>query len=127
MNLTTLTEVWTPISALMAVVAGIAMGICVGWAATNPLYSSGIATAIRIATLTTSFVAGAGLLFFALQALGSYLSNDPNWPRAMSRYGQWVLFSFSTGVTTWIQITRDRSRRRHRAHDIAVTQNASAS
>jgi hypothetical protein len=121
-NLDELTEVWTPVSAILAVVAGVAYGVLTGWIATNPVYSTGTASAFRIALISFVFAASAGLVFFALQTLGTYLSGDPNWPRVMSRYGQWLLFSLAIAVTTWLLVARDRSRRRRRAHDVAVAE-----
>lgn len=117
-----ITEVWTPASALLAVIAGVGYGALVGWIATDPTYSAGIATAPRLAVIAFVFAASAGLVFFALQTLGTYLSGDPNWPRVMSRYGQWVVFSFAIGVTTWVLVERDRRRRRSRAHERAVAE-----
>ena len=120
MNLSEITEVWTPTSAILAIVAGIAYGLLVGWIATDPNYSAGIASAARLAVIAFVFAASAGLIFFALQTLGTYLSGDPNWPRVMSRYGQWVVFSLAIAVTTWVLVERDRHRRRARAHDRAI-------
>lgn len=120
MNLAELAEVWTPISAAAAIATGVIYGLAVGWIATNPLYSAGLAGAARVAFLALIFAASGGLLFFAGQALGSYLSADEFWYRVMSRYGQWVLFSMAIGLTVWILVQRDRSRRRRRAHDQAV-------
>lgn len=111
----TLTEVWTPLSALFAIIAGVAIGVGIGWFATNPQYSTGTATPRRLSTLIAFTGMSAGLAFFALQTLGTYLSHDPQWPRVMSRYGQWVVFSVAIGVTTWYLIRRDRDRRHARA------------
>lgn len=115
-----LTEVWSPLSALLAIAAGVAYGILVGWIATNPSYSAGTASALRLAVLASVFAASAGLVFFACQTLGSYLSHDPHWSRVMSRYGQFVVFSLAIGVTTWASVAWDRRRRRSRAHERAI-------
>lgn len=122
MNVADITEVWTPLSALLAVFAGVAYGLLVGWIATDPNYSAGTASALRLAVIATVFAASAGLIFFALQTLGTYLSGDSNWPRVMSRYGQWVVFSLSIGITTWVRVERDLQRRRARAHERAVAE-----
>lgn len=115
MTWSTFSEVWTPYSALFAIVAGIVIGLGTGWFATNPLYSTGIAAPRRLATLIAFFLICLGLAFFATQTLGTYLSGDPMYPRVMSRYGQWVVFSLAIGVTTWYLIRRDRNRRHARA------------
>lgn len=122
MNLAELTEVWTIPSAILAIVAGVAYGLLVGWIATNPAYSSGIAGPIRSAIIATVFAASGGLIFFAFQTLGSYYSNDPHFTRVMSRYGQWLLFSVTIGVTTWALVQRDLRRRRRRARDQVSTE-----
>lgn len=114
------TEVWSLQSALLAVIAGVGYGMLVGWIATDPTYSAGIATALRLAVIAFVFAASAGLVFFALQTLGTYLSGDPNWPRVMSRYGQWIVFSAAIGVTTWARVERAHRRRKARAHEIVV-------
>lgn len=115
-----LVRVWTPASAFFAVLSGVIYGLAAGWIATSPTYSAGLASAVRIGIMATLFAASGGLVFFALQALGSYLSHDPLWFRVMSRYGQWLLFSLTIGVTTWLLVRRDRSLRRRRAHEQAV-------
>jgi hypothetical protein len=122
-TLAELTEVWSPLSALIALVSGVAFGLAVGWFATNPAYSrSDLAGPLRIALGTVLFSVSAGLVFYAGQTLGSFLSDDPHWSRVMSRYGQWILFSLAIGVTTWALIRRDRSRRRRRAHQRALAE-----
>ena len=121
MTFAELSEVWSPLSALLALVSGVAFGLAFGWFASNPTYSrSDIAGPLRIALIVVLFVASAGLTFYAGQTLGSFLSDDPLWFRVMSRYGQWLLFSLAIGVTTWALIRRDRSNRRHRAHRRAL-------
>lgn len=120
MNWSDLAEVWTPTSALLAVAAGIAYGLLIGWIATDPSYSAGTASAIRLALIAVVFAASAGLVFFAAQTLGTYLSGDPNWPRVMSRYGQWLVFSGAIGVVTWARVERAHRRRKARAHDIVA-------
>lgn len=122
MSLAELTEVWSPLSALLAIAAGVGYGILVGWIATNPAYSSGMASPLRLAVIALVFAASAGLVFFALQTLGSYLSGDPHWSRVMSRYGQWAVFSLAIGVTTWIVVKRDLHQRRNRAHQRAIAE-----
>lgn len=117
MTLADFTAVWTPLSALFAIIAGGIYGSAVGWVATNPAYSSTAAGPVRIGLLTAAWLMSGGLVFFALQTLGTYLSGDPNWPRVMSRYGQWVLFSIVIGLTTWFLVRHDRARRRRHAHD----------
>ena len=120
MNLAELAEVWTLPSAILAIFSGILFGSAVGWISINPNYSAGIAGPLRIAVIAAVFAASGGLTFYAGQALGSYLSDDPNWHRVMSRYGQWILFSLTIGATTWVLTQRDRHNRRHRAHDLVV-------
>lgn len=115
-----LVRVWTPASALGAIVGGVIYGLAVGFIATNPNYSAGLVSAFRIGLLTAFFAASGGLIFFALQALGSYIAHDPLWFRVMSRYGQWVLFSATIGFTTWHLVRRDRIRRKRAAHDRAL-------
>lgn len=122
MTIENLTTVWSPISALLAIMAGTAYGVAAGRIATNPAYSAGIASPIRTAVITSIFAASGGLIFFAAQSLGSYLSNDPNWSRVMSRYGQWFLFSIAIGVTTWILVRRDRDARHRRAREIIASE-----
>lgn len=122
MNLNDISEVWTPMSAILAIVAGVGYGLLVGWIATDPNYSAGTASALRLAFIAFTFAASAGLVFFALQTLGTYLSGDPNWPRVMSRYGQWVVFSLAIGVTTWFRVENSIRRRRRRAHDLVAAE-----
>src|SRR4051812_43342026 len=71
-----ISEVWTPMSAILAIVAGVGYGLLVGWIATDPTYSAGTASAARLAVIAIVFAASAGLIFFALQTLGTYLSGD---------------------------------------------------
>lgn len=121
MSLDELSKVWTPSSAVLAIIAGVVYGILAGRVANNPTYSSGVASPIHIAIVTGVFAASSGLIFFAAQTLGSYLSNDPNWSRVMSRYGQWVLFSVTIACTTWALVRRDRAVRRKRAREIITS------
>ena len=122
-TLAELTEVWSPLSALLALISGVAFGVGAGWFANSPTYSrADLAAPLRIALIAALFVASAGLTFYAGQTLGSYLSDDPYWSRVMSRYGQWLLFSAAIGITTWAMIRRDRSNRRHRAHRRALSE-----
>lgn len=120
MTFAELTEVWTPLSATIALASGVLFGLVFGWFASNPAHSLDIAGPLRVACMAALFVASAGLIFYAGQTLGSYLSNDPLWFRVMSRYGPWLLFSVAIGVTSGLLIRRDRSIRRHRAHNRAV-------
>jgi hypothetical protein len=123
MTFAELTEVWSPLSALIAVISGVLFGLAFGWIATNPAYSrSDLAGPLRIALTVVLFAVSAGLTFYAGQTLGSFLSADPHWSRVMSRYGQWVLFSAAIGVTTWVLIRHDRASRRARARDRAVSE-----
>lgn len=123
MTFAELTEVWTPLSALIALGSGIAFGTAVGWFAVNPTYSrSDLAGPLRIARDVALFAMSAGLTFYAGQALAGYLVHDPLWFRVMSRYGQWLLFSLAIGVTTWVLVRRDRSLRRRRAHQRALAE-----
>ena len=123
MTLADLTAVWAPLSALIALVSGVAFGLGVGWVANSPSRSrSDLAGPLRIALTASMFVASAGLMFYAGQTLAGYISDDPLWFRVMSRYGQWILFSLAIGATTWAHIRWDRSNRRHRAHDRALSE-----
>lgn len=123
MTLAELTEVWSPLSALIATVSGVLFGLAFGWIAINPVYSrSDLAGPVRVAFWTALFAASAGLVFYAGQTLGSFLSADPHWSRVMSRYGEWVLFSLAIGVTTWALIRRDRSARHQRARNRAISE-----
>jgi uncharacterized membrane protein len=117
MTLADLAEVWTGPSALFAIASGVLFGVAVGWISINPNYSAGVASAVRIGAIAFMFAASGGLTFYAGQALGSYLSDDPSWYRVLSRYGQWIVFSLAIGVTTWFLIHRDRGARRRRAHE----------
>jgi hypothetical protein len=119
-TLGSLVEVWTPLAAAFAILSGVAFGLAVGWISVNPSYSAGVAGALRIGILATLFAASGGLMFFAGQALAGLLGHDPLWNRVMSRYGQWILFSVSIGMTTFVLVRRDRAARRRRAHDRAV-------
>lgn len=120
MTFSDLTAVWTPTSAVLAVTAGVIYGLFIGRLIVNPTYGANIAGPRRLALITGIAAASGGLTFFALQALGSYLSGDPFWFRVMSRYGQWILFSLAIAATTWALVRRDRSRRRRLAHDLAL-------
>ena len=116
MSLADLAAVWTLPSAEFAVLSGIRFGLAVSWISTNPNYSAGLASALRVGVIAFFFAASGGLIFYAGQALGSYLSADPIWYRVLSRYGQWIVFSLSIAVTTWVLIRRDQRDRQRRAH-----------
>lgn len=122
-TLADLTAVWTPPSALVALVSGVVFGLGVGWIATSPSRSrSDLAGPLRIGLTAALFVASAGLTFYAGQTLAGYLGHDPLWFRVMSRYGQWLLFSLAIGATTWLLIRRDRGARRRQAHSRALSE-----
>lgn len=122
MTVDDLTAVWTPLSAFFAVVAGMVYGVLVGLVVTNPTYGSGIAGPVRMGIIAAVFAASGGLMFFALQTLGSYYSHDPLYSRVMSRYGQWLLFSITIGIVTGLLVRRDRARRRRIAHERAMAE-----
>lgn len=121
MTFADLTSVWTPLSAGGALVSGVMFGLAFGLFAINPTRSrSDLAGPLRIALIATLFAASAGLVFYAGQALAGYLVADPLWFRVMSRYGPWLVFSASIGVTTWVLIRHDRSDRHSRARKRAL-------
>ena len=123
MTFADLTAVWTPLSALVALISGVLFGLAFGVFATSPIHSrSDLAGPLRIALIATLFAMSAGLTFYAGQSLAGYVSHDPLWFRVMSRYGQWLLFSAAIGVTTWALIRRDRRCRRSRAHSRALSE-----
>lgn len=121
MTLQALTEVWTPLSIAAAIVSGLVLGLgLIGWLATNPRYSAGLAGDATIAGLTFAISAFALLVFYALQTLATYLVGDDAWPRVASRYGLWVVCSAAIALGTWLRLRRDRSTRKSKAHDRAV-------
>lgn len=124
MNLAELVTVWTFPSVALAILTGVTFGAGVGWISVNPQYSAGIAGPVRIGFLAFLFGTFGGMTFYAGQALGSYLSDDPNWYRVLSRFGLWLVFSASIGVTTAFLVWRDRKRRRLRAHDRVIAERA---
>lgn len=123
MTLTDLTAVWAPLSGLIAIISGVVFGIAFGWLATSPTHSrSDLETPHKIAFWMTAFAASAGLVFYAGQTLGSFMSNDPLWSRVMSRYGEWLVFSVAVGLTMWLLVRHDRGARRTRAYNRAVSE-----
>lgn len=122
--LTILTEVWTFTSVTPAIVGGLAFGVVIGLAANNPFFASRIATPGLYAVLLVAFKITSGVIFYTGQILDAYLSGDPNWTRVVSRFGLWLIFSFSIGVSVFITMyilkTQRQERRHHwrrRSHD----------
>jgi hypothetical protein len=123
MTFAELTEVWNPLSALIAAISGVLFGFAFGWLATSPTHSrSDLGTPRRIALWAGLFAASAGLVFYAGQTLGSFLSADPHWSRVMSRYGEWLVFSGAIAATAWALIRHDRWMRRLRARNRAISE-----
>lgn len=121
MTLQLFTAVLNPLSVGVAIVTGSLFGLLgVGWFASNPVYSSGLASEIRVATLTVAMTVFAGLVFYAGQTAATYLFGDPMWTRVASRYIVWLVFATSIGCGTYARMRRARALRRRHAHDRAI-------
>lgn len=121
MTLEQVSEVWTPLSVASAAIAGVLFGfLAIGLVTTKARFSSGDAGPLEVGFLTFALVASAGLVFYALQAVTTYLGGDPQWTRVVSRYGLWLLYSAALGVGTLLRSQLALRRRRSRAHDRAV-------
>jgi hypothetical protein len=85
--------VWTVASLGAAIVGGLAFGwVFVGFAIRNPLFSSGLATPLQNATLTTLIGAIGGGIFWLSQILAAFYDGDPLWWRIASRFTVWLVF-----------------------------------
>ena len=123
MTLGQLVEVWTPLSVVAAIAAGLVVGfVLVGRFASDPAYASGVATPIEYGVIIAVLAAAIGMIFYSLQIFTSYIGGDTAWTRVVSRFGLWVLYAAAIGLGTWVRLRRHISRKHNEAHDRAVSE-----
>lgn len=115
------TEVWNPLSILLALLSGGALGYLVlGRYAADPAYASGTATPLSVGVLTSVLTAAVGLVFFSVQILATYLADDPDWTRAASRLTVWVIYSAAIGTSVALRLKLHNDHKHVEARSRAV-------
>lgn len=94
------TEVWSPATLIVSVVAGIGVGYwIVGRVAADPAWVSATASARGLGLLAATLMIGVGLVFYVGQATATAVEGGP-WERVVSRFGLWVVYAMFLGLGT---------------------------
>lgn len=105
--------VWSPTTLIVAVLAGLGVGYwIVGRIASDPVWVAGTATPRGLGILTILLAVAIGLVFYAGQTAATWAENDDAWPRVVSRFGLWVVYSVFLGLGTWRRVADHLEARR---------------
>lgn len=121
MNFSDLTEVWTPLSVVLAALAGLVLGyFVIGRIASDPTYASGRAKPREYGVLTSGLTVAVGLVFYSVQIIAVYIYDDNELARVLGRFGLWVLYGVCIGVGVSVRLRRYYKTKRDEAHERAV-------
>lgn len=118
--MTELFGVWTPATAIAAIVGGLGFGYVFTAAIIRTALFASLAIPARVgAVLMGLLMMGAGILFYLGQVAATIAGGDSQWPRVLSRFTLWLVYAIFLAVGTYFAARRDEQRRHAWARETA--------